>query len=66
MRGTAVRTSAHRSGGALIGAIAGDAGMGAAIGAGAGALGGLVVDQHGQAKQRAYDEGYRAGRGRRY
>lgn len=45
-------------GGAIIGAIAGNAGMGAAIGAGAGVLGGLIVDQHEQSKQRAYDQGY--------
>ena len=49
-------------GGAIIGAIAGNAGMGAAIGAGAGMLGGVLVDQHEKSKQRAYDEGYRAGK----
>jgi hypothetical protein len=50
------------AGGAVIGAIAGNAGMGAAIGAGAGVLGGLAYDQHEKSKERAYDEGYRAGR----
>jgi hypothetical protein len=50
------------AGGAVIGAIAGNAGMGAAIGAGVGILGGVAVDQHEKSKQRAYDEGYRAGR----
>lgn len=50
-------------GGAIIGAIAGNAAMGAAIGAGVGILGGVAVDQHEKSKQRAYDEGYRAGRG---
>lgn len=52
-------------GGAVIGAIAGNAGMGAAIGAGAGLLGGLIVDQHEQSKQRAYQDGYRAGKSSR-
>jgi osmotically inducible lipoprotein OsmB len=50
------------AGGALIGAMAGNAGMGAAIGAGVGLLGGVAVDQHEKSKQRAYDEGYRAGK----
>ena len=40
------------AGGAVIGAIAGNAGMGAAIGAGAGLLGGLLVDQHEKAQGR--------------
>ncbi len=53
------------AGGAIIGAIAGNAGMGAAIGAGAGVLGGLMVDQHEQSKQRAYDQGYRDAQQRR-
>lgn len=53
------------AGGAIIGAIAGNAGMGAAIGAGAGVLGGLIVDQHEQSKQRAYDQGYYDGQHRR-
>lgn len=39
--------------------------MGAAIGAGAGVLGGLVVDQHEQSKQRASDQGYRDAQQRR-
>jgi uncharacterized membrane protein len=47
--------------GSVIGAIAGNAGMGAAIGAGAGLLGGLMVDQHEKAKERAYQDGVRAG-----
>jgi len=33
-------------GGALIGAMAGNAGLGAAVGAGAGLLGGYLYDQH--------------------
>ena len=61
MSGTVVGAA----GGAAIGAIAGNAGMGAAIGAGAGLLGGLMVDQHEKAKQRAYEQGrYDAQRGR--
>jgi uncharacterized membrane protein len=48
--------------GAVIGAIAGNAGMGAAIGAGAGLVGGLLYDQHEKAKERAYQDGVRAGR----
>ena len=58
----ATGTMAGAAGGAIIGAIAGNAGMGAAIGAGAGLLGGLAVDQHEKAKERAYQEGVAAGR----
>ncbi len=50
------------AGGALIGAMAGNAGLGAAIGAGAGALGGLAWDQHVQSRDRAFQQGYQAGR----
>lgn len=50
------------AGGALIGAMAGNAGLGAAIGAGAGALGGLAWDQHVQSRDRAFQQGYAAGR----
>lgn len=58
LTGTAIGTA----GGAAIGAIAGNAGAGAAIGAGAGLLGGLLVDQHEKSKERAYQDGVRAGR----
>jgi len=48
-------------GGAIIGAMAGNAGLGAAIGAGAGLLGGYIYDQHEKSKESAYREGYKAG-----
>ncbi|QDL94432.1 hypothetical protein FDP22_21410 (plasmid) [Paroceanicella profunda] len=51
--------------GAVIGAIAGDAGMGAVIGAGAGLLGGLVVDKVEKDKASAYEQGVRDGRATR-
>lgn len=50
------------AGGTVIGAIAGDAGLGAVIGAGVGAASGYLYDQHKQAEQRSYDQGYAAGR----
>ncbi len=50
------------AGGAIIGAIAGNAGVGALIGAGAGALGGYLWDQSVQSRERAYSQGYAAGR----
>jgi hypothetical protein len=48
----------------VIGAIAGNAGMGALIGAGVGAAGGYLYDQHKQAEERAYQRGVQAGRAR--
>ena len=48
--------------GAVAGAIGGNAGLGAAVGAGAGLLGGLVWDQHKRAEDRAFQQGYAAGR----
>lgn len=39
-------------GGALLGAIGGNAGLGAAVGAGAGILGGFLYDQHKKATAR--------------
>ena len=48
--------------GAVAGAIGGNAGLGAAVGAGAGLLGGLVWDQHRRAEDRAFQQGYAAGR----
>ncbi len=50
------------AGGALIGAMAGNAGLGAAIGAGVGAGGGLAWDRHVQSRDRAFQQGYAAGR----
>jgi hypothetical protein len=55
-------TGAGAAGGAIIGAIAGNAGVGALIGAGAGALGGYLWDQSVQSRDRAYSQGYAAGR----
>jgi hypothetical protein len=46
----------------LIGAIAGNAGLGAGIGAGAGLLGGLLVDRSRQAQDTAFQQGLAAGR----
>ncbi len=50
------------AGGALIGAMAGNAGLGAAIGAGVGAAGGFAWDRHVQSRDRAFQQGYAAGR----
>ncbi|MGX2038720.1 YMGG-like glycine zipper-containing protein [Methylocaldum sp. MU1018] len=58
LSGTAGSTAA----GAAIGAIAGNAGLGAAIGAGAGLVGSYLYDQHKQAEDRAYRQGYQQGR----
>lgn len=50
--------------GALFGAIAGNAGLGAAIGGIVGAGGGFLYDQHKQAEDAAYMQGYQRGRQR--
>ena len=55
-------TAIGAGGGAIIGAIGGNAGLGAGIGAGAGLLGGLLVDQSRQAQDRAFQQGFAAGR----
>ena len=47
-------------GGAIIGAIAGNAGMGAAIGAGAGLIGGFLYDKHKKSEEAAYERGRQA------
>ena len=52
---------AGAAGGAIIGTIAGNTGLGAIIGAGTGAAGGYLYDKHQKAEQRGYDEGYMAG-----
>ena len=57
-------TAIGAGGGAIIGAIGGNAGLGAGIGAGAGLLGGLLVDQSRQAQDRAFQQGFAAGRRR--
>ena len=56
-------TAAGAGVGAVFGAIGGNAGLGAAAGAGAGLVGGLLVDRARQAQDRAFQEGYAAGRG---
>ncbi len=53
---------AGAGGGALIGAMAGNAGMGAAIGAGVGAGGGFLHGRHIESRDRAFQQGVRAGR----
>ena len=58
-------TGIGAAGGAVIGAIAGNAGLGALIGAGAGAAGGYLWDQSVQSRERAYSQGYAAGRSSR-
>ena len=50
------------AGGAVIGAMAGNAGLGAIAGAGAGLIGGLVVDQVKKNEASAYQKGYSAGK----
>ena len=54
-------TGIGAAGGAVIGAIAGNAGLGAVIGAGAGLAGGLLVDRAKKNEQAAYQSGYAAG-----
>ena len=50
------------AGGAVIGAITGNAGLDAAIGGAAGATGGYVYGKHKEAEQKAYEQDYLAGR----
>ncbi len=57
-------TAIGAGGGAVIGAIGGNAALGAGIGAGAGLLGGLLVDQSRRSQDRAFQQGYAAGRHR--
>ena len=61
-RRTATGAGVCAAGGAVIGAIAGNAGLGALIGAGAGAAGGYIYDQHKKAEQKSYDQGFAAGK----
>jgi hypothetical protein len=44
--------------------MGGNAGLGVVAGAGAGLIGGLVVDQSRRSQDRAFQEGYAAGRRR--
>jgi hypothetical protein len=55
-------TGIGAAGGAVIGAMAGNAGLGAVIGAGAGLAGGLLVDKSKKDQQAAYQSGYAAGK----
>lgn len=55
-------TAIGAGGGAIVGAIAGNAGMGAVIGAGAGLIGGLLVDKSAKNSEAAYRRGVRDGR----
>ena len=55
-------TGIGAAGGAVIGAMAGNAGLGAVIGAGAGLAGGLLVDRTKKNEQTAYQSGYAAGK----
>jgi hypothetical protein len=48
--------------GAVAGAIGGNAGLGALVGAGAGLAGGLIFDQARRSQDRAFQDGYAAGR----
>jgi Glycine-zipper domain len=57
-------TAIGAGGGALLGAIGGNAALGAGIGAGAGLLGGLLVDQSARSQQAAWQQGFAAGRSR--
>lgn len=50
------------AGGGIIGAIAGNAGMGAAIGAGVGGAGGFLYGKHKEGEQEAYQRGVTDGR----
>lgn len=55
-------TGIGAAGGAVIGAMAGNAGLGAVIGAGAGLAGGLLVDKSKKNQEAAYKSGYSAGK----
>ena len=58
-------TAIGAGGGAVIGAIGGNAGLGAAAGAGARLIGGLLVDRSRQAQDAAFQQGFAAGQQRR-
>jgi len=55
-------TALGAGGGAVLGAIAGNAGLGAIAGAAVGLAGGLIYDTVKKNEQNAYDRGYMAGR----
>ncbi|HEY1983583.1 MAG TPA: glycine zipper family protein [Xanthobacteraceae bacterium] len=50
------------AGGAVLGAIGGNAGLGAVAGAGAGLIGGYLYDQHKKTEDAAYQRGVQAGK----
>ena len=57
-------TGIGAAGGAVLGAIGGNAGLGALAGAGAGLAGGLLFDNVKKNERAAYNRGYVAGRSR--
>jgi osmotically inducible lipoprotein OsmB len=50
------------AGGAVLGAIGGNAALGAVAGAGAGLIGGYVANRYEQSQDAAYQQGYDSGR----
>jgi hypothetical protein len=54
-------TGIGAAGGAVLGAIGGNAALGAVAGAGAGLIGGLVVDRVKKNEAAAYQQGYSSG-----
>jgi uncharacterized membrane protein len=59
---TGTGVAAGAAAGAAIGSFYGSAGAGAAIGAAVGGAGGYVYDRHVKSKDKAYQDGYRAGK----
>ena len=59
-----IGTGFGAAGGAVLGAIGGNAGLGALVGAGAGLAGGLIYDNVKKGDESAYRRGYAAGRHR--
>lgn len=59
---TGTGAAAGAAAGAAVGSLTGSWGWGAAIGAAAGATGGYLYDQHVKSKDKAYKEGYEAGK----
>jgi osmotically inducible lipoprotein OsmB len=59
---TGTGAAAGAAAGAVVGSFYGSAGAGAAIGAAVGGAGGYVYDQHIKSKDKAYNNGYQAGK----
>jgi osmotically inducible lipoprotein OsmB len=59
---TGTGAAAGAAAGAAIGSFYGSAGAGAAIGAAVGGAGGYIYDQHVKSKDKAYQDGYQAGK----